>query len=274
MASWGTPESTGSGFARQFRPPFALGKSRFTEPHTRFQVSGAFFPTGFCFRQEKNCFSRPGIFALGKKLFFHGRGRFGGGRACEKCKKGAFSWGGPLRRACLIFFALFHGGNIFDMRFQVWARDFRARKNLVGKSVSNCVSGGSCIIPGRKMFRIQGRLVRERASVQVERNHGEIIFVGAPLGLSRREAPAGRVCGAFCRVGSGRERGPEREQEREPEREREREQGGCSSSQKRAGELRTEALGETRPGEHARRPCWRVGRILPEKFCLAWEYFA
>ncbi|CAL6070344.1 Hypothetical_protein [Hexamita inflata] len=142
MASWGTPESTGSGFARQFRPSFALGKSRFTEPHTRFQVSGAFFPTGFCFRQEKNCFSRPGIFALGKKLFFHGRGRFGGGRACEKCKKGAFSWGGPLRRACLIFFALFHGGIIFDMRFQVWARDFRARKNLVGKSVSNCVSGG------------------------------------------------------------------------------------------------------------------------------------
>ncbi|CAL6076479.1 Hypothetical_protein [Hexamita inflata] len=64
------------------------------------------------------------------------------------------------------------------------------------------------------------------------------------------------------------------EGEREQEREREREQGGCSSRLKRAGELRTEALGETRPGEHARRPRWGVGRILPEKFRLAWEYFA
>ncbi|CAL6004879.1 Hypothetical_protein [Hexamita inflata] len=61
---------------------------------------------------------------------------------------------------------------------------------------------------------------------------------------------------------------------RESKREQVREQGGCSSSQKRAGELRTEALGETRPGEHARRPCWGVWRILPEKFCLAWEQFA
>ncbi|CAL6110681.1 Hypothetical_protein [Hexamita inflata] len=264
MALWGTPESAGSGFARQFRPSFALGKSRFTEPHTRFQVSGAFFPTGFCFRQEKNCFSRPGIVALGKKLFFHGRGRFGGGRACEKCEKGAFSWGGPLRRACLIFFALFHGENIFDMRFQVWARGFRARKNPVGKSVSNCVLGGHVLFLVGKCFGFKGGSFGRGPRFKLGEFMGRIF-----LWVRRWDFHGGRrLLGVSAVLFVAWALSSDK---RESEREQEREQGGRSSSQKRAGELRTEALGETRPGEHARRPCWGVGRILPEEFCLAWK---
>ena len=162
------------------------------------------------------------------------------------------------------------------MRFQVWARDFRARKNLVGKSVSNCVLGVSGIIPGREMFRVQGRRVRERASVQVERIHGENIFAGAPLGLSRREAPAGRVCGAFCRVVSGRE--PEREPDRAPEREQERENKAAAARARSAlessGLKRWARLGpESTPGglagesgESCLRNSALLGNDLPELF--------
>ncbi|CAL5984297.1 Hypothetical_protein [Hexamita inflata] len=183
--SWRTPVTPGCGSSCQFGPTFQLGNLHFTEPHTRFQVSGRDFPTGKNIWQEKIAFSRPGIFALGNFRFFPTRGRFGEGLACEKCEKARISWGGPLRRACLIFFALFHGEKFFDMRFQVSGSDFRAGKNLVGKSASNCVSRGCWFYSARESVRFQGRRVRERASVGALMFCGGILLASAPLGLSR-----------------------------------------------------------------------------------------
>ena len=71
------------------------------------------------------------------------------------------------------------------MRFQVWGLDFRAGKNLVGKSASNCVSRGCWFYSGRESVRFQGRRVRERASVGVWVFCGGILLASAPLGLSR-----------------------------------------------------------------------------------------
>ncbi|CAL6115299.1 Hypothetical_protein [Hexamita inflata] len=148
------------------------------------------------------------------------------------------------------------------MRFQVWGCDFRAGKNLVGKSASNCVSRGCWLDSGRESVRFQGRRVRERASVGALMFCGGILLASAPLGLSR----------CFWALGSG-ERACESVLESKRERNCERE-GGCSSGQKTAAEFRTEALGEIRPGEHARRPCWRAGRDLPERFRLAVKIIA
>ncbi|CAL6101315.1 Hypothetical_protein [Hexamita inflata] len=111
--SWRTPVAAGCGSSCQFGPLFSLGNLHFTDPHTRFQVSGRDFPTGKKCLVGKNRFFAPGNFRARKFSLFSYQRPFWRGSRLRNVRKSANFMGRPSPESVSDLFRAFSWGEIF-----------------------------------------------------------------------------------------------------------------------------------------------------------------